>query len=109
MTLTASRMYPGVLLSSPVLLTYHGVILIQAPPDVVSAKTSFVKGINSVCGSNIIGAIPWSTPGFIGGSIHGWSGYSIFFFKIPVASVINCFQIEFKIALLSFAVAVFYS
>ena len=59
------QMSPGVLPSTPILLTCREVILIHAPPDAVSATTSFVTVAKIICGANKIGAIPWSIPGFI--------------------------------------------
>ena len=48
----------GVLPLTHVLLTCRRVMWIHAPPDVASATTYFVKGIRSVCGVNLIAAIP---------------------------------------------------
>ena len=64
-TLTALQMLPELLLSMPVQITFRGFLLINAPPDAASATTSFVAGVKSVCGTNIIGAIPWSIHGLI--------------------------------------------
>ena len=51
-------MPPGVLLATPGLLTCHIVLDVRAPPDDAFAKTSFVAGIRSVGGVNIITTIP---------------------------------------------------
>ena len=65
-TLTSLWMSPGVLPSTPILLTYPGLLLIHVLPDTISATTFFVAVGKSVCGSNIMGTIPCSIPGFIG-------------------------------------------
>ena len=55
-------MPPGVLPSTPLLLTCRGVLDIHVPPDTASATLYFISGIRSVCGINLIAAIP----GFVG-------------------------------------------
>ena len=97
--LIALQMFPGVLPFMPVLLNHHGFLLTHAPPD-AATMTSFIAGVKSVCGANIIGAISSSIPG-----VHLWGKdrYGLvtqyFWFKIPVASVSNCFRIACKITL----------
>ena len=59
MTLTALQMLPGVVPSTPILITCSGVLLIYAPSDDVSVTTSFVAVIKSVCSNKIIVATPW--------------------------------------------------
>ena len=66
-TLTALRLLHVALPSVPVLITFCGVLLIHAPPVAASTKTSFVAGVKSIYGANIIGTTPWSLPGFIRG------------------------------------------
>ena len=63
--LTALQMSPGVLMSTSILITCRGVLLIHAPPDATSATTYFVTGIKSFCDTKNISLIPWSIPGFI--------------------------------------------
>ena len=59
---------PGVLQSAPVVLTWQGVLDVHTPPDTASATISFVVGVRSICGANLIAAIPWSILSFVGGS-----------------------------------------
>ena len=63
-TLTLLQMSPGLLLSSPVLITRQNGPVFHTLTDATSATTSFVAGVKSVFGANITGAIPWSVPGF---------------------------------------------
>ena len=51
-------MPPGVLPSTPVLITYHVFLVVNKPPVAASTKISFFKGIRSVSVVNIIAAIP---------------------------------------------------
>ena len=69
--LTVWRISPGVIPSTPVRRTCQIVLLTHTPPDAASATTSFFQGVKSICGTNIIGAIPWSIPGFIVGGTTG--------------------------------------
>ena len=55
----ALSMLPGVLLSTPVLLTFCGVLNVHAPPDAVSTNISFVTGVRSIYGVNLIAEFPW--------------------------------------------------
>ena len=96
--LTALQMSPGVLPSTPVLLTCRGLLLIHAPYNAASTTNSFFAGIKSVCGTNIINAISWSIPWSIGRGKTGMFQL-LNFFKTPVARASNCFQIACKIAL----------
>ena len=66
-TITSLQMSPRMLPLNPVLITCYGVLLIHAPPDAASTTTSFAVGVNSVCGANISGAIPWSISWLIKG------------------------------------------
>ena len=59
-------MLPGVLPSTPDVLTWLGVLNIHAPTDAASAKKIFVAGIRSVCGVNLVTTIPLLIPGLVG-------------------------------------------
>ena len=61
----------GVLQSAPVVLTCQGVPDVHTPPDAASAKISFVVGVKSICGTNLITVIPWSILEFVGGGKTG--------------------------------------
>ena len=50
---------------NPVRITCRLVLLTYAPPNASSATTSFVVGVNSICGANTIGTILSSILGFI--------------------------------------------
>ena len=92
-TLTTCPMSSGVLPSMPVLLTLHGVLLTHAPPGAASATTSFVAGVNSVSIASVAPLKSAQSSGQSSGLILGWrqgeSGYSIFLFRITVASICN--------------------
>ena len=62
---------PGVLPLTPVILTCRGFLDVHAPLNVASAKISFVSSVRSVYGINLIAAIYWSVPGFVGGGNTG--------------------------------------
>ena len=51
-------MIPGVLLLTPVVLTCHGVLDINAPSDTMCANISFISGVRSVGGANLVATIP---------------------------------------------------
>ena len=59
--LTALQTFPGVILSTPVLLTHRGVLLTHTSPHTASATTYFISGVKSVCRTaktdTIIGSI----------------------------------------------------
>ena len=89
-TLTEWRISPGVLPLTPVHLYWQRVVLNNAPPNAVSARTSFVAFANSVCGANEIGAITWSIPGLIaGGKIGMIRLLNIFCSKSPLLVWVN--------------------
>ena len=73
--LLESSIPAGVLLLTLALLTWRRFLDIHAPTDATYAKISFVAGVRSVVGVNIITAIP----GFIDGVRQGWSVNSIIF------------------------------
>ena len=58
----ALPMLPGVLPSTPVLLTLHGVLDVHTPPNAASTAISFIAEVRSICGVNLTVAIP----GFVG-------------------------------------------
>ena len=62
----ALKMSTGFLPSTPVLLTCCRVLYVHAPLDAASATIFFVTLDTSVCGVNLIAAIHWSIPGFVG-------------------------------------------
>ena len=70
-TLPALQIPPRVLPSTPVWLTYLGLLLTHALPNDASVTTSFVAGVKSVCGANTISAILCSILGFIFGTTTG--------------------------------------
>ena len=63
----ALPMFPGVLPSTPVPLTCHGVLDVHASPKAVSATIYFITGIRSIYGVNIIATTLWLIPRFVGG------------------------------------------
>ena len=70
-TLTALQTSPGVLRLMPVLLTCRGVLLTHTPSHASFTTTSFVSGVNSVCGAATIGTILGSILRFIFGAMTG--------------------------------------
>ena len=96
-------MFPGVVLSTPILLTCHSVLLVHMFPDVASAKISFTAGIRSVYGVREIG--------FAG---EGWKGTSLmvsqlneFSSKIPFFVWINLSGLLIILPCASLLVALF--
>ena len=64
-TLTEWNFLTGVLPSTPVWFTFHGILLTHVPPDAAYARTYFVAVVKSVCGDNSICATLLSILGFI--------------------------------------------
>ena len=81
--LSSLRLPPGVLPSTPVLVTCRRVMLIHPPHDTTSTMISFFSGSKSVCGANNLAQSIGQSPGSFTGTKQGWSGYSIVFVQNP--------------------------